>query len=112
MSKVSRGQWFVFGMDDGLLRIEPTRRVAVRWLCLLFGGTVRRRYSYGPGSFEYFVGIDSEDQDSAFIMRGDRAAGNTGWDPHQEPLYPYADDPFERVERANNELEESPQRRA
>ena len=99
---MSRRQWVVCDMDDGILRIEPTRRAAVRWLCLLFGGTVRARYSYGPGSFEYVVGADDEDHSSAFVVRGDRvAAADGGWDPQQVPLYPLADDEFERVDRAD-----------
>lgn len=100
-------------MDDGILRIEPTRRAAVRWLCLLLGGTVRARYSYGPGSFEYVVGAAGEDHCSAFVVRGDRvAAGAGGWDPQQVPLYPLGDDEFERVGRADEGLGQSPDRRA
>lgn len=109
--KPSSRQWFVCDMDDGVLRVTPTRRAAVRWLCLLLGGTVQARHSYGPGSFEYVVGVDGEDHSSAFVVRGDRMVA-ARWDPQQVPLYPLADDEFEQVDRPVEGLGQSADRRA
>ncbi|WP_232785298.1 hypothetical protein [Mycobacteroides chelonae] len=100
-------RWFVCDIDDGILRAENTRKAAVRWLTFQFGGEVLARRCYGPGRFEYTVGLPSDDtHDSAFIVRDDRLTVG-GWNPNQAPLYPLADDPHERVERVQDSLEES-----
>ncbi|WP_254427624.1 hypothetical protein [Mycolicibacterium conceptionense] len=99
--------WAVCDVDDGILRVEPTRRAAVRWLTFHCGGEVLMRYAYGPGKFEYTVGLRGEDDPGGgFVVRTDRLAAS-GWDSSQPPLYPFADDPHERVERVQNSLEES-----
>lgn len=100
-------RWMVCDVDDGILRVEPTRRAAVRWLTFMCGGEVLARYSYGPGCFEYTIGIRGEDNSGGgFVARADRLSAH-GWDPDQTPLYPLADDPDERVERVQDSLEES-----
>ncbi len=43
--------WAICDVDDGILRVEPTRRDAVRWLTFHYGGVVMGRDS--PGMFEY-----------------------------------------------------------
>jgi hypothetical protein len=73
--------WLVCDMDDGVMRIEPTYANAVEW---------RRSFD-----------------DGLFIVRADRAHLQ-GWDALQQPLYPYPDDPFERVDRPAPNTEETP----
>ncbi|MEU6362190.1 hypothetical protein [Streptomyces albidoflavus] len=63
--------WLVCDMDDGVLRVEPTRAAAAEWRT-------------------YF-------DDDLFVVRADRAESQ-GWDPLQRPYYPHPDDPFERVD--------------
>lgn len=99
--------WTVCDVDDGILRVESTRRAAVRWLTFHCGGEVLARYAYGPGKFEYTIGLPGEDgTGGGFVVRADRLAAS-GWDPDQAPLYPLADDPHELVERIQGSLEES-----
>lgn len=94
------GRWMVCDIDDGIMRIEPNRKAAVRWLTFHCGGEVLARHSYGPGNFEYTMGLRGEDDSSgAFVVREDRLVSG-GWDPDQTPLYPRAEDPHELVERA------------
>lgn len=63
--------WFVVGMDDGIIRREKTKRPpwsgALGWL-------------------------------HPWVARGD-AARRQGFKITQTPLYPHADKPYERVER-------------
>lgn len=99
--------WAVCDVDDGILRVEPTRRAAVRWLTFHCGGEVLARYAYGPGNYEYTVGLRGEDgSGGGFVVRADRLAAS-GWDPDQTPLYPLVDDPHEWVERIQGSLKES-----
>ena len=92
-------RWIVCDVDDGTLRVEATRRDAVRWLTFHFGGEVLARYRYGPGRYEYTTGLRGEDAaSSAFVVREDRLATG-GWDPRQVALYPLVDDPHHLVER-------------
>lgn len=99
--------WAVCDVDDGVLRVEPTRRAAVRWLTRHYGGEVLARYAYGPGKFEYTIGIRGEDGVAgAFVVRTDRLASGS-WDLDQTPLYPLPDDPDERIERIQDSLKES-----
>lgn len=100
-------RWAVCDVDEGILRFEPTRAVAVAWLTIHGAGRVLNRYSYGPGVFEYTIGHSELDDDasSCFVVREDRLAAR-GWNPDQAPLYPVADDPNERVERLQGSLED------
>ncbi|MFC9973518.1 hypothetical protein ACFVH6_21750 [Spirillospora sp. NPDC127200] len=96
---MTRADWLVCDMDDGVLRREPTRAAARAWWLSHEGAArVIARHRYMPGSYEYIVGQNVEDCASAFIVRSD-VAHLGGWDPHQAPLYPHADDPFKRVVR-------------
>ncbi|MEV7675023.1 hypothetical protein [Streptomyces sp. NPDC088752] len=72
--------WLVCDMDDGVLRVEPTRAAAAEWRT-------------------YF-------DDGLFLVRADRARAS-GWDPEQQPLYPYPGDPFEQVDRPAPKTEET-----
>lgn len=82
--------WFVCDMDDGVLRREASRETALAWW-LSHNDTTRilARHSFGPGSYEYRVGTDSENGASAWIVREDRMASG-GWNAEQDPLYPQA----------------------
>lgn len=95
-------QWAVFDMDDGILRLEPTRRAAVRWLTSSGAGQILARHSYGPGDFEYVIGRRAEEAVAAFFVLRSDLLHRSGWDPGQIPLYPVADDPYERIERARH----------
>ncbi|MFJ9378978.1 hypothetical protein [Streptomyces sp. NPDC101455] len=64
--------FLVCGMDEGVMRVEPTRSAAAHWRT-------------------YF-------DDDLTIVRADRARFQ-GWDPVQQPAYPFPDEPFEYVER-------------
>jgi hypothetical protein len=68
--------WLVCDMDEGVLRVEPSMRAAAKWAT-------------------YF-------NDGLFIVRADRAHYQ-GYNPVQQPLYPYPDDPFEKVDRPTSE---------
>jgi hypothetical protein len=87
-------------MDDGLLRREPSRAAAVTWATSLTGDRVLERHTYGPGRYEYVIGLPGEDHTECwFIEREDVATADGGWNVGQEPLYPNVDQPFERVAR-------------
>lgn len=86
---VNRMRWFVCDMDDGVLRIEPTRKAAVDWWKDHCDTTnVIRRHNYGPGKYEYQVGASEDDSSSAFIVREDLLEAG-GWDPNQLPMFPF-----------------------
>ena len=91
--------WAVADMDEGILRREPSRQAALRWVldhhCT---NRVLRRHAYGPGAYEYRVGADMEDGSEAFIVREDQLASH-GYDPEQVSLYPLPKDPHQRVDR-------------
>lgn len=99
-------RWFACDVDDGVLRGEDTRRELVRWLTFHFGGEVLARHRYGPGRYEYTIGLRSEDgSDRAFVVREDRLDAG-GWDARQTVLYPMPDDPHQLVERIQDGLED------
>jgi len=93
-----RQPWLILGMDDGVIRREPTRRAAVEWMCGQAGGEVLGRHAYGPGAYEYHVGIRTDEESSAgyFVERLD-AAVHSGWDHWFEipDTYPYPDRPYD-----------------
>lgn len=93
-------RWFVCDMDEGVLRVEPTRTAARQWFAghVGLGDAYVRRHNYGAGDYEYAIGSSEDDHDQCWIIREDRLPGN-GWDASQQPLYPVADKPHERVER-------------
>ncbi|MFI1532135.1 hypothetical protein [Streptomyces griseus] len=93
--------WLVCGMDEGVLRVEPSMRAAVRWARSNAGAPVRSRSaSPGGGSYDYVLGHRGEDTvTSVFVMRAD-VAHRHGFDPVQQPRFPYPDDPHEMVRRA------------
>lgn len=101
---MSGGRWLVLDMDDGVLRREPSRRAAVAWFQgFTLTDTVRERHQYGPGAYEYIVGVaggDPEENRGAFIERVD-AARRGGWDVDQQPLYPH--DGAERFTQADRD---------
>lgn len=90
--------WLVCDMDDGVLRVEPDRAAAARWGSIYAGDSEWRFRRTAAGSYECFYGPRSEESASLFIMRGD-VAHHAGFDPLQQPLHPFPDDPFEQVDR-------------
>jgi hypothetical protein len=92
--------WFVLDMDDGVLRRAATRKQAVSWLCgLHLTERVISRNTSGPGDYEYIVGNDPEDSGQAWVIHGSDRVAAHGWNPDQQPLYPDADFPYDRVDR-------------
>jgi hypothetical protein len=96
--------WFVLNMDDGVLRIEPTRHAAVQWLLdHACADRVMARHKYGVGRYEYTVGSgDPYDTCTEFIDHAS-VADEEGWDITQQPLYPIRDSPHEYVARPEKE---------
>lgn len=102
--------WYVCDMDEGVLRREPTRRAALKWLLDQACTTnVIERYAYGPGYYSYLVGSDREDSTDAAIVREDclRRYGIDTPPDQIEPRYPYSNQPHE--ERDPDELEATDQ---
>jgi len=101
---MSAKRWFVCDMDEGVLRIEPTRRAAVEWCRTHSGGKVIRRYAYGPGYYSYLIGYDREDHNGGLsIVREDclRWYGLDTPPGEIKPLYPYVDEPLDFEARAD-----------
>lgn len=92
--------WVVCDVDDGVLRVEPTRAAAVEWArSFADAAGVKERHQYGEGRYEYvFADSDGDICGGVNIVRAD-VAHASGIDPLQQPLYPFPDEPFERVER-------------
>ena len=89
-------RWYVCDMDEGVLRIESTRRDAVIWAINHDGGKVLWRHKYGPGSYDYMIGFRGEDANtSVAIVREDRlkAYGLDTPPPEISPLYPHRNEP-------------------
>lgn len=95
-----RVPWLVCDMDAGVMRVEPTMRTAVAWAKSLACAPVRKRSNYPGGDcYDYVFGHPGEDSSTCvFIMRAD-VAHRHGFDPIQQPLCPFPDDPHEEVER-------------
>jgi len=92
--------WLVHDVDEGVLRVEPTRQAAVDWASSLAEASkVLERHHYGTGGYEYVLGDSDGDICGNFnIVRADLAhLGRI--DATQQPLYPFPDDPFEQVDR-------------
>lgn len=92
--------WIVHDVDDGVLRVEPTRKAAVAWASSLAEATrVGNRHQYGTGRYEYvFTDSDGDICGNYGIIRAD-VAHLAGIDAVQQPLYPFPDEPFEMVDR-------------
>lgn len=92
--------WLVAGMDEGVLRVAPTRSAAVAWASRLAEAPVLTR-THAPGGtiYTYFFGHGNEDDGvSLLLMRADHAHFH-GFDPLQQPRYPFPDAPFENAKR-------------
>lgn len=101
MGKTSRPGWLVGDMDDGVLRIEPTRTDALGWAMRdACADRVRHRHHYGSHNYGYVLAAnDPDDCTSRFIGRTD-TAHLQGYDPNQPPLYPVPNEPYTLVEPA------------
>jgi hypothetical protein len=61
------------------------------WAC---APVLRRHHHRGGTSYEYVLGhTDEDDGTSAFVVRADHAHLH-GWNPVQQPLFPWPDDAF------------------
>lgn len=96
-------RWYVCDMDDGVLRIERTRREAVAWWKThTDSNTVLARYTYRSGYYSYRVGVRGEPESGSeiAIVREDLLsayglaipAGGVG---AIAPVFPYRDRPHE-----------------
>lgn len=90
----SRMPWLVCDMDEGVLRVAPTRKAARDWAELCAGAPLRSmNHAKGSTCWEYAFGFPGEDSNTCFfVMRADNAHLH-GCDAEQEPFYPYTDDP-------------------
>jgi hypothetical protein len=94
-------RWYVCDMDEGVLRVELSRRAAVDWwMSDQCASQVIERHTYGPGFYDYLVGYDRDDCASTAIVREDKLTryGITTPPSEIEPLYPFADRPHEARE--------------
>ncbi|MFF8786725.1 hypothetical protein [Streptomyces sp. NPDC015125] len=103
-----RVPWLVCDMDDGVVRVEPSRAEAAAW-CRTHCGEDRVRFEHGKGStaYEYFFGPRG-DETSFFILKADHAHQH-GFNPQQRPLHPFSDDPHHKVDRPRSRQEEEAQ---
>ena len=95
-------EWMVAQTDEGVLRIEPTRRQALEWAKNLIGGPrVRQRVKYVEGSYEYLLSGEGADEEwtSVFIFRADLIEVVGVPSEERMPLYPHRDRPFEWRDR-------------
>ncbi len=84
--------WYVMDMDEGCLRIERTRRAAVRWwLDFQCANKVLNRHTYCPGYYSYTVGYNDLDSIETAIVREDclKVYGYDGNPKDIEPMYPH-----------------------
>jgi hypothetical protein len=91
--------WLVCDMDDGIVRAELSRAAIVEWACNHHMGKVISRTGDGNSWYEYQIGDSREDSTMVWICRADEIHWH-GFDPVQEPWYPYPDDPHEVGPRA------------
>lgn len=97
--------FLVCDMDQGVLRRERTRRAAVAWVIdHVGGGKVLARHRYGPGSYEYRVGVSQEDCSSWFIEM-EESARHSGFAGIDRPLYPFVGKPHEADPDVEKELD-------
>jgi hypothetical protein len=92
--------WLVLDMDEGLIRIEPTRKAAVKW-CTDWYGPVLERNGRDGAYYYVFGDKDSLRATSYFIERYDAAVDpnrNGGWENVADgpAKFPYADRPYDR----------------
>lgn len=100
--------WLVHDMDEGVLRVEPTRQAAVAWASLLAeAARVKERHQYGDGRYEYVLADSDGDVCGNYLIVRADVAHLGGIDPVQQPLYPFPDDPFEQVDRPAPKVEEA-----
>ncbi|MFF4777648.1 hypothetical protein ACFY05_32955 [Microtetraspora fusca] len=92
--------WYVVNMDDGVIRAEPTKENALRWVANHWGvGAVQPgQHRLHDGFYEYYVGTSASDRRQVWIVLGVVLALH-GWDINETPLYPHPDRPAERVDR-------------
>ncbi|MFD7835677.1 hypothetical protein [Streptomyces sp. NPDC059761] len=88
--------WLVCDMDQGVLRVGLTRNEVVSWAAIHFdAGTYR--FEAGSSCYEYFF-EDGDGGTSVFVVKADSAHLH-GFNPEQQPLFPFPDDPYEEVAR-------------
>ena len=92
--------WLVCDMDDGIVRVEPSRAAAVKWACSRqLSNRIISRKRTGEGWYDYRIGDSPDDSAEVWIARSDVVHWH-GFDPVQEPWYPYPDVRFELGPRA------------
>ncbi|MDX3100503.1 hypothetical protein [Nonomuraea angiospora] len=97
--------WYILDEDDGIVRRESTRKALVKWACSKYDGRVlpgTKRIR--AGHYLYAIGADRDDYRQVSVFRGE-ALTHTAYDLEQEPLYPYASDPWELGPRGSETRE-------
>lgn len=64
--------WYVYDVDEGILHKGESLRECRNWLLSTHEGQVISRHRYGPGRYEYAVGISHDDCESVHVVREDR----------------------------------------
>lgn len=97
---VNEMPWIVHDVDEGVLRVEPTRKAAIAWASSLAEASkVLERHRYGSGSYEYVFGDSGGDVCGNYIIVRADLAHIAQIDAVEQPMYPFPDDPFEMVDR-------------
>ncbi|MFE6000403.1 hypothetical protein ACFQ6C_26640 [Streptomyces sp. NPDC056454] len=91
--------WLVCDLDAGIVRVESSRADAVRWARTHHRGRTIGRDIVADGWFSYRIGVSPTQYDEVWVGRAD-VVHRQGFDPVQEPLYPYPDSPNEQGPRA------------
>lgn len=93
--------WYVCDMDDGILRVELTRKAAKRWAEEHFGAPQLTSKRLGVGRYEYGYGYPGEDViQTIFIIMGSMAVLDEGFarDGLYKIAYPYPNEPHKEAE--------------
>jgi hypothetical protein len=105
---IAKMPWLVYDVDDGVLRVEPSRQAAVDWASSFADAAkIMERHEYSTGHYEYvFADSDGDICGNFIIVRAD-VAHVAHIDAVQPPVYPFPDDPFEEVDRPEPKAEEA-----
>lgn len=91
------GQWGVFDVDEGLMRVEETFAGAREWAVGYVEATTwRRHHAAGTRLYEYVFVMGGEITGNLFVVALDDAA-RYGFDPHPAPRYPSGEHRYEEA---------------
>jgi hypothetical protein len=92
--------WLVISTGaSGILRREPTRGACIRWACGVVGGGILERDQLDECLVVFVIGWGGREDRMAVIVCTELAAAREGYSIDQQPLYPYAEQPYVEVAR-------------